>query len=1263
MAITVDVITKVVESALRGSSTQVEQHFVRTGEQAGQKFTKSFSDSVSKSGPEMQKAFDRAADAAGKLRVETQKLTELQAKGAANSKLIAQSERVEKARREEARAVRAATDAYQAYDRQTRDTANGLDALNRGASSLINVFSNLTAGTRFGGLASDVSMLSSELATAGRAAGGLGSSFAAAGLIAGGVVIAGVAALTAGVVALGNELYDLGSVWDDTFDGIKVATGASGEMLDQIKDSVRAVAGEVPESLNVIGDIAGEVATALKLVGPEANGVVTALGQLKSFGVDVDIRDLGRAFRALGVEQDDYVSGLEQLMAAQQETGLSIDDMLGSIFSGSAALQNFGFTFGETVSLLKTFEAAGMSPDRAITALNKAAGTLADAGLPATKESLQSVIDEVQRLIAIGDDPAATNMMEKLFGARSGSSWLRVIKDGTFDLANLAAAADAPRTSIQGLADDTYDLSEQWQLFKNEASVALGPLSEQVFDFVNQGLGSILDWIGENKVTIIDFFIGVGDVTIDVLDGIQGFVAMTLTDMGLLVEIVADVLGGMAAFDEFLNKIPGMGGNEAEAAKLREWQKSLDDLAESMQGAGKRADESREAWDDIRAKWEAAGATAKEAAAAIDEQAEATDKQAKANDNLSDSLVGLQGIGPVPGFTTGTGPGFLGPSAGTLPPNIPAPPGMQKFASAQSSGTGMQRFAAMRGNSAASSGSSSGGVIPEINWAKGIAEQYNLSFSSGLRPGDKGYHGQGFAGDFSNTRRFGAPTPEMLNFANFMANNFAPYISELIFQHPSFTRNVKDGQFVGPMGPGQVFNESQAGYHGDHVHIAFKPGAFAGNNAMLSFGPNQSSTTTPPGTPSPIPGLQEGPAGSTFGYNPYGEPGYYRPDPKSVRGAERRVQDIDERIADVQERLAEANTELDKVNKDILASEEEKKRVAKARDRVKKQLDDLVEDRKEAQTDLEETQRGRFSPAREATAGRGGARGPGQIGTPLAADFGIGGGLPGIAEWVTGFLANLAFAPMIGALSAIAGSSPIQGGYGLMGIMGAQNLAAGGSPLGLSAPGLTGAVTPPSPSQIGPAPLGGGMGAPHRGSGMPPGRPQSPQTSQSPSGGPGGEGFQGIGGLPLAGMQMAGMAADLMAPGMGQAAQTGIEVLNRTAGYIGQLGAIGIGGLMETFLPNNSAAADPSKSWLGRIAGGLAGARPATPNAAGQSAPPQSPEEAAALQQQQGGSGGGTTGPMVQVGAINNYTPDGGQSLANQIGRMQMAGYSSGGKR
>ena len=50
--------------------------------------------------------------------------------------------------------------------------------------------------------------------------------------------------------------------------------------------------------------------------------------------------------------------------------------------------------------------------------------------------------------------------------------------------------------------------------------------------------------------------------------------------------------------------------------------------------------------------------------------------------------------------------------------------------------------------------------------------------------------------------------------------------------------------------------------------------------------------------------------------------------------------------------------------------------------------------------------------------------------------------------------------------------------------------------------------------------------------------------------------------------------------------------------YAGQLAGISVSGLMETSL-NDSALAGPGKSWLGQVAMGVAGARPAMPNSAG----------------------------------------------------------------
>jgi hypothetical protein len=72
----------------------------------------------------------------------------------------------------------------------------------------------------------------------------------------------------------------------------------------------------------------------------------------------------------------------------------------------------------------------------------------------------------------------------------------------------------------------------------------------------------------------------------------------------------------------------------------------------------------------------------------------------------------------------------------------------------------------------------------------------------------------------------------------------------------------------------------------------------------------------------------------------------------------------------------------------------------------------------------------------------------GEIGAKLDADFGASKGLPGLVDNTVKALADIAAAPMLGQLSATAAMSPIQGGYGLAGMWGADNIASGLSPMG-----------------------------------------------------------------------------------------------------------------------------------------------------------------------------------------------------------------------
>lgn len=101
--------------------------------------------------------------------------------------------------------------------------------------------------------------------------------------------------------------------------------------------------------------------------------------------------------------------------------------------------------------------------------------------------------------------------------------------------------------------------------------------------------------------------------------------------------------------------------------------------------------------------------------------------------------------------------------------------------------------------------------------------------TSGLRRGDKGYHGSGRAMDFSNAH---GPSPEQLAFAQKMVTMFGSSLAELIYTPLGFS--VRNGKRVPPY--------AQADHY-DHVHVAFNKGGLvpgSGNQdtvpAMLTPG-------------------------------------------------------------------------------------------------------------------------------------------------------------------------------------------------------------------------------------------------------------------------------------------------------------------------------------------------------------------------------------------------------------------------------------------
>lgn len=402
-------------------------------------------------------------------------------------------------------------------------------------------------------------------------------------------------------------------------------------------------------------------------------------------------------------------------------------------------------------------------------------------------------------------------------------------------------------------------------------------------------------------------------------------------------------------------------------------------------------------------------------------------------------------------------------------------------------------------------GQASSGV-PGVADIDQIAARFGLTKSSGTRPGDPGYHGQGLAGDYAG------PVQSMRAFAEYMNSNFGSSLKELIFDAPGFSSNVKDGKNVGKFG--DFYTMGQAGDHSDHVHIAAQSAA----SSLESL--------------------------STAAANVAGSSLF-----------------------------------------DIIA-------------------------RFESGGDWSNNNTGGHMTS------SGAPRGGLQITDGTWQAFG------GNEFAPTANLATKQQQIEVGNRIAFTGygNTPPQG-------LGAWEVVTNGS----TAPyGITTNTPAPSPTSVPTYPSGSAPVAPTTGVptyGMPGGSPGMP--GQSAFGGPSpylqntttigaaaepyaGSGSGGIGmtdgGMLDTGLSVAASGLDMLAPGAGQAAQTGIKLANRAIEYGGQVAGIGVQGLMETFLPTGGSEL-ANNNWFTRILGGIAGAAPALPNLAGgkQPEPPLDP--------------------------------------------------------
>ena len=323
---------------------------------------------------------------------------------------------------------------------------------------------------------------------------------------------AGIAGFAGGIVATvgidklkdaSKAIWGIGASFDEAYDTIRIGTGATGDAFESLKESTKSIASAIPADMETVGTTVADINTRLGLTGDTLETVASQYLQAGNIlGEEVDIAATTAAFSAFKLEGDAVAGGMDTLFQVSQATGVGFNELADSVQKNAPALQNLGFSFEETASMVGLLDKSGLNADQVMSSLSRSLVNLSKDG-EAPADAFQRVTGEIQGFVDAGDIAGATNLAAKVFGTRGASQFVGALQSGKLNMDELQSSLGATGDTILGLGEETADFPEKWQAFKNQALIALEPVGDAIFSLGGDAMGGLADWIKKVDFTAI----------------------------------------------------------------------------------------------------------------------------------------------------------------------------------------------------------------------------------------------------------------------------------------------------------------------------------------------------------------------------------------------------------------------------------------------------------------------------------------------------------------------------------------------------------------------------------------------------------------------------------------------------------------------------------------------------------------------------------------------------------------------------------------
>ncbi|MEV5360575.1 phage tail tape measure protein [Micrococcus luteus] len=864
-----------------------------TAAKGGRDFNKGFADGMKSSESDIKRAFDnqakladRAADSLGKLKVAQAGVKDLQDKGITSGQKYERAiQAQEKAQRDNTRATKTAADALRDYEQAAKRAEGAGSNVGSGVLSSLRGVAQSAGGAGSEAAAGFAEGFagSSAIVRLGSAAGPVGTAFAAAGVVLGGLLWKNVQAgferepgrdlIQARLGASDAEIAAIarvsGEVYANNFGESRDEAMRASQLAIQgglVADAFDPALQQVSERMLAIGDLIG---TGVEDVAKSAS-ILFRSGMADSAEQAFDI--IAKGYQVTGDLGADWLDSIGEYSSGWKNAGLSAEQALALIKQAqdngvdvtdrsADALREFGRRVTEEgPKMVEVLDAIGLNGE-AMYAKFKEGG-------PAAFQAFDEVFDKIRSL----EDPVDRNQAA-----------MALLGDTAGDFIGAFAQWD-PSAAVQGLGDidgaarnasNTLgnNVVGAWESAKRSIEVSLEGVQDALAETFGPDLQRAAEWVKDHNDDIGNFFIGMAEIAVSAGASVLGAVGEITEAIGQLVGGIGNVQGTVLKFQAWQAEVRG---DSDVAAELREqseaafgWGDGLEALGTQMRITASKGDEwlahLRELKDGLRdTSGEADGA--KDSVAGV---GTSVDRLKDSINNLPKDLppwmTSLATGGPgVPGQngTPGQNP-LLAPYLPGAPPaqnpllapytgSPPAPPGAPPIPAATRGAVAPASYGLPNDTDIRQ------GAAGFPDWVYQMGEAFGLKAStySGHQT-DRGQGNQGID--------WWGPVENQQRFAEFLAaNRGMPGLEDVIWQNPNTGQaiGVNQGRLVGTPGSEDpmYFRRGHNDFadHTDHVHttqsqaLALPSGTGAAVPVVLSSNTTAASPLTPNSTPDQV---------------------------------------------------------------------------------------------------------------------------------------------------------------------------------------------------------------------------------------------------------------------------------------------------------------------------------------------------------------------------------------------------------------------------